>query len=59
MGTTTVERTHLQMTNRLFMEKGGVQESLLKWTMLDSLSRIAGYSTDIAEIAVNMSVKVP
>jgi phosphate uptake regulator len=59
MGTTKVEKTHLQMTNQLFMEKGDVQESLLKWTMLDSLSRIAGYSTDIAEIAVNMSVQVP
>jgi phosphate uptake regulator len=59
MGTTKVEKTHLQMNNQLFMEKGDVQESLLKWTMLDSLSRIAGYSTDISEIAVNMSVQVP
>lgn len=54
-----VEEKHDRISNKLFTEKKGVQESLLKKSVLDSIIRIGGYSSDIAEIAINMSVKVP
>ncbi len=55
-----IDRVHLRVSNELFdQKKENVQSSILQKTILDSLSRIAGYSTDIAEIAINMSVKVP
>ncbi len=54
-----VERHHVRLSNKLFKQKKDVQSSLIRKTILDSLSRIAGYSTDIAEIAINMSVEVP
>ncbi len=55
-----IDRIHLRVSNELFDNKEvNVQSSILQKTILDSLSRIAGYSTDIAEIAINMSVKVP
>jgi phosphate uptake regulator len=54
-----IEECHLKVSNQVFRQKIEVQSSLLQKTMLDSISRIAGYSADIAEIAINMSVKVP
>jgi phosphate uptake regulator len=54
-----MEKLHQKVSNQLFRQKMNVRSSLFQKTMLDSLSRIAGYSTDIAEIAMNMSVKVP
>jgi len=54
-----IEKMYLKISNSLFQQKMGVQASLLQKTVLDSLSRISGYSADIAEIAINMSVRVP
>ncbi len=54
-----VERHHLRLSNQLFKQKKDVQSSLIQKTILDSISRIAGHSTDVAEIAVNMSVAIP
>jgi phosphate uptake regulator len=58
-GIKKIEKTHLQLTNALFKKKAGIEESFLRKNILDSLARVGGYSTDIAEIAVNMSVRVP
>lgn len=54
-----IEKQHLRLSNQLFKQKKNVQSSLIQKTILDSISRIAGYSADIAEIAINMSVAVP
>lgn len=54
-----IERHYLKLSNQLFKQKKGVQSSLIRKTILDSISRIAGYSTDVAEIAINMSVAIP
>ncbi|CAG0980232.1 hypothetical protein METP2_01927 [Methanosarcinales archaeon] len=50
------ERTkvHSDISNKLFQQKN-IQSAILQKTMLDSLGRIASYSGDIAEIAINMS----
>jgi phosphate uptake regulator len=53
-----VEKLHLEISNTLFGQKS-VQSSLFKKTIIDSMNRIASYSADITEIAINMSVKVP
>lgn len=58
-GIKTIEKTHLNLTNALFKKKADIEESFLRKNILDSLVRVGGYSTDIAEIAVNMSVTVP
>ena len=54
-----IEKEHTRLSNQLFEQKKDVQTSLIRKRILDSISRISGYSTDIAEIAINMSVKVP
>ncbi len=54
-----LEQQRATLMNRLFQRKKNVQDALTKKTVLDSLSRIANYSSDIAEITINMSVKVP
>ncbi|MDI6654786.1 MAG: PhoU domain-containing protein, partial [Candidatus Hydrothermarchaeota archaeon] len=54
-----IEKLHSKVLNQLFQRKINVQSSLLRKTMLDSISRISRYSADIAEIAINMSVRVP
>lgn len=54
-----IEKLHSKVLNQLFQRKINVQSSLLQKTMLDSISRISRYSADIAEIAINMSVRVP
>ncbi len=48
-----------EISNKLFKQRIPVSSALLQKTILDSLSRIANYSSDIAEIAINMSVDVP
>ncbi len=54
-----IEKQHLRLSNKLFKQKKDVQSSLIQKTILDSISRIASYSADIAEIAINMSVALP
>jgi phosphate uptake regulator len=54
-----IESQHIRLSNQLFERKKDVQSSLIQKRILDSISRISGYSTDIAEIAINMSVEVP
>ncbi len=48
-----------EISNKLFKQRIPVSSALLQKTILDSLGRIANYSSDIAEIAINMSVDVP
>ena len=54
-----IDKEHTRLSNRLFESKKEVQSSLIEKRILDSMARISGYSTDIAEIAINMSVEVP
>lgn len=49
-----VKKTHSDISNRL-LKPENIQCAILQKTMLDSLGRIASYSGDIAEIAINMS----
>lgn len=49
-----IKKTHSDISNKLFQPKN-IQSAILQKTMLDSLERIASYSGDIAEIAINMS----
>lgn len=48
------KKTHFEISNRL-LQPENIQSAILQKTMLDSLGRIASYSGDIAEIAINMS----
>jgi phosphate uptake regulator len=50
-----IKKTHSDISNQLLHPKD-IQSAILHKTMLDSLGRIASYSGDIAEIAINMSV---
>lgn len=54
-----LENQRASLSNRLFQKKTSVQDALTKKAVLDSLSRIANYSSDVAEITINMSVEVP
>ncbi|MFQ6137003.1 MAG: PhoU domain-containing protein [Candidatus Hydrothermarchaeales archaeon] len=54
-----IKEQHRAASNRLFEQKISVRSAILQKAILDSLDRIASYSSDIAEIAMNMSVKVP
>jgi phosphate uptake regulator len=54
-----IDREHTRLSNNLFEMKKDVRTSLIRKKILDSIARISGYSTDIAEIAINMSVEVP
>jgi len=49
-----VKKSHSDISNRL-LQPENIQSAILQKTMLDSLGRIASYSADIAEIAINMS----
>jgi len=53
------ERQRGIILNELFRKKKNVQDTLAKRAVLESLSRIANYSSDIAEITINMSIRVP
>jgi len=50
-----IKSSHSDISNELLQPKN-IQSAILQKTMLDSLGRIASYSGDIAEIAINMSV---
>lgn len=52
-----IEKFHSGISNELLQPRN-VQSAILQKSMLDSLGRIASYSGDIAEIAINMSVDV-
>ena len=49
-----IKKSHSEISNKLLLPKD-IQSAILQKTMLDSLGRIASYSGDIAEIAINMS----
>lgn len=50
-----IKKSHSDISNELLQPKN-IQSAILQKTMLDSLGRIASYSGDLAEIAINMSV---
>ncbi len=50
-----IKKYHSDISNELLQPKN-IQSAILQKTMLDSLGRIASYSGDLAEIAINMSV---
>ncbi|MBU4223397.1 MAG: phosphate uptake regulator PhoU [Euryarchaeota archaeon] len=52
-----VEKSQSDISKKLFNIED-IQSAILMKTMLDSLGRIASYSGDIAEIAINMSTEV-
>lgn len=49
-----IKKLHADISNNLLQPKN-IQSAILQKTMLDSLGRIASYSGDIAEIAINLS----
>lgn len=49
-----IKKLHSGISNKLF-QLHDIQTAILQKTMMDSLGRIASYSADIAEIAINMS----
>jgi phosphate uptake regulator len=49
-----IKKYHSDISNELLQPRD-IQSAILQKTMLDSLGRIASYSGDIAEIAINMS----
>lgn len=53
-----IEKYHSDISKELFKIED-IQSAILQKAMLDSLGRIASYSGDIAEIAINMSTEVP
>jgi len=53
-----IENDHSDISKKLFKIEN-IQSAIYQKTMLDSLGRIASYSGDIAEIAINMSTEVP
>ncbi len=54
-----VRARYEKASNRIFEGSLTLHEAIHYKGMLDNLSRIANYASDIAEIAVNMSVRVP
>ncbi len=52
-----VEKSQSDLSKELFNIED-IQSAILMKTMLDSLGRIASYSGDIAEVAINMSTEV-
>ncbi len=52
-----VEESHSDVSEELFKIED-IQSAILMKSMLDSLGRIASYSGDIAEVAINMSTEV-
>ncbi len=51
-----IEKSHSNISKEFFRVED-IQSAILKKTMLDSLGRIASYSADIAEVAINMSTE--
>jgi len=54
-----IKKYQSAISNQLFKKRSALRSAMLKKAMLDSMGRIAGYSSDIAEITINMSIKVP
>jgi phosphate uptake regulator len=54
-----IKKRHQLASNRIFAKELSLQAAIYYKGMLDSMLRIADYSSDIAEIAINMSVRVP
>ncbi len=54
-----IKRVYIEASNLIFTKKLSRPAAIHYKGMLDSLSRIADYASDIAEIAINMSVAVP
>lgn len=54
-----VKKRHLSLSNKFFREDIDIPDAMHRKSILDSLGRIASYSSDIAEIAMNMAVEVP
>ncbi len=52
-----IEKSHSDISKGLFKIEN-IQSAILIKTMLDSLGRIASYSGDIAEVAINMSEEI-
>ncbi len=52
-----VEKSQSDISKELFKIED-IQSAILMKAMLDSLGRIANYSGDIAEVAINMSTEV-
>ncbi len=50
-----IKKSHSDLSNEL-LQPQNIQSAILQKAMLDSFGRIASYSGDIAEIAINMSV---
>lgn len=58
-GLKNVTKRHKQLSDQLFQRKADAFSTVHRKSILDSLGRIASYSSDIAEIALNMAVEVP
>lgn len=54
-----VKKQYEEASNEIFKKTLTIETAIHYKAMLDSLSRIADYSSDIAEIAINMSVARP
>ncbi len=54
-----IKNVYIEASNLIFAKELSRPAAIHYKGMLDSLSRIADYSSDIAEIAINMSVTVP
>lgn len=52
-----IVKYHSEVSNKLFQAKD-IQSAILQKTMMDSLGRIASYSADLAEIAINMAAGI-
>ncbi|MFQ5800919.1 MAG: PhoU domain-containing protein, partial [Candidatus Hydrothermarchaeales archaeon] len=53
------KKRYQEASNLIFTKELSLPAAIHYKGMLDSLSRIADYASDIAEIAINMSVAVP
>jgi phosphate uptake regulator len=54
-----IKKSYHEASNLVFSMELSIPAAIYYKGILDSLSRIADYSSDIAEIAINMSVMVP
>ena len=55
----SINTQHQELSNKFFLEGINIPDTMHKKSILDSIRRIADYSSDIAEIALNMAVEVP
>lgn len=56
-GLTKISKLHKRLSNQIFKGTVDVSSAIHRKSILDSLGRIASYSSDIAEIALNLSVE--